>query len=237
MLKNKTFLVTGSSSGIGETIADFLLKNDAKVIGISRKKNNFKNLKNFFHIKIDLSKPFNAFEKVKQIITNFREIDGLISNAGTGDFRSLENFSSNQIGKFISLNLTSHILITRALLPHFKKNKNGSIIYIGSESALKAKKYGSLYSACKFGLRGFSKSIRDECSNNNIKVTIINPGMVKTSFFQNLDFSHGDKEGEFIETSDIGKIVLDILNQRQGLVVDEINLSPLKKVIKFGKKK
>ena len=116
-------------------------------------------------------------------------------------------------------------------------NKNGSIIYIGSESALKAKKYGILYSACKFGLRGFSKSIRDECSNNNIKVTIINPGMVKTSFFKNLDFSHGDKEGEFLETSDIGKIVLDILNQRQGLVVDEINLSPLKKVIKFGKKK
>ena len=61
--------------------------------------------------------------------------------------------------------------------------------------------------------------------------------MVKTSFFKNLDFSHGDKEGEFLETSDIGNIVLDILNQRQGLVVDEINLSPLKKVIKFGKKK
>ena len=237
MIKNKTFLVTGSSSGIGECITRFLLKNDAKVIGISRKKNNFENLKNFFHFKIDLSYPQKSLEKIKQIITNFKEIDGLISNAGSGDFRSLENFSSNQIEKFISLNLTSHIFITRAVLPLFKKNNKGSIIYIGSESALKAKKYGSLYSACKFGLRGFSQSIREECSNNNIKVTIINPGMVKTPFFDKLDFSHGDKLDEFLETSDIGKLVLDILNQRQGLVIDEINLSPLKKIIKFGIKK
>ena len=48
MVKNKTFLVTGTSSGIGEKITDFLLKNDAKVIGLSRKKNNFENSKNFF---------------------------------------------------------------------------------------------------------------------------------------------------------------------------------------------
>ncbi len=235
MLKNKTFLVTGSSSGIGQSISEILLRNDANVIGISRNKNKIEKTKNFFHYEVNLLDLQKSYENIRKVFLKFKKIDGLISNAGTGEFRSLENFSPIQIENFIKLNLTSHIIVTRALLPHLKKNKNGNLIFIGSESALKGKKFGSLYSSCKFGLRGFSQSIREECSNNNVKVTIINPGMVKTSFFKNLDFSHGTKFDEFIEPSDISKIVLDLLNYRQGIVIDEINLSPLKKVIKFGK--
>ena len=125
--------------------------------------------------------------------------------------------------------------MTRLLLPVMKRQKTGRIIFIGSESALNGKKYGSLYSSCKFGLRGFSKSIREECANSNIKVTIINPGMVETPFFEKLNFSPGTNVGEFIESSDIGRIILNILNFGDGTVIDEINLSPLKKVIKFDK--
>ena len=59
--------------------------------------------------------------------------------------------------------------------------------------------------------------------------------MVKTSFFKKLNFSHGINENEFIEPSDLGKIVLDLLNTREGTVIEEINVSPLKKVIQFNK--
>ena len=173
--------------------------------------------------------------QICNILLKYDKIDGFISNAGNGAFQSLENFSPLQIDQFVKLNLTSHIILTRALIPHLKKRKSGNIIFIGSESALNGKKYGSLYSSCKFGLRGFSQSIREECANNNIKVTIVNPGMVNTPFFKKLDFSPGKKFDEFIESSDVAKIVLDILNFRDGTVIDEINLSPLKKVIKFKK--
>ena len=235
MLKNKTYFVTGSSSGIGRAISESLLQNGAKVIGLSRKKGDFEKSKNFFHHEIDLSDLKKNYNEFLKILLNYAKIDGFVSNAGNGVFQSLENFSPSQIDQFIKLNLTSHIILTRALLPHLKNNNNGNIIFIGSESALNGKKYGSLYSSCKFGLRGFSKSLREECANSNIKVTIINPGMVETPFFEKLNFSPGTNVGEFIESSDIGRIIVNILDYGDGTVIDEINLSPLKKVIKFDK--
>ena len=235
MLEKKTFLITGSSSGIGRSVSENLLQNGAKVIGLSRNKSKVEKSKNYFHYEIDLSDLKKNYNEFINILLKYDKIDGFISNAGNGAFQSLENFSPLQIDQFVKLNLTSHIILTRALIPHLKKRKSGNIIFIGSESALNGKKYGSLYSSCKFGLRGFSQSIREECANNNIKVTIVNPGMVNTPFFKKLDFLPGKNFDEFIESSDVAKIVLDILNYRDGTVIDEVNLSPLKKVIKFKK--
>ena len=59
---------------------------------------------------------------------------------------------------------------------------------MGSESALEGKKMGSLYSAAKFGLRGFAQSVREECRNSDVRVSIVNPGLVRTPFFENLNF-------------------------------------------------
>ena len=146
---------------------------------------------------------------------------------------TLETFSTKEINDFIFTNLTSHMILTNKILPHLKKIKKGNIIFIGSESALKGGKNGSLYSAAKFGLRGFSQSIREESCSKNIHVSLINPGMVRTSFFNNLDFMPGEDKSNAIEPDDIGKIIIDILSTRSGSVIEEINLSPLKKVIKF----
>ena len=59
--------------------------------------------------------------------------------------------------------------------------------------------------------------------------------MVQTSFFNDLDFSHGNKHDEYIEPKDVAGLVINILSMRQGTAIDEINLSPLKKVVKFNK--
>ena len=234
MLYNKNIIVTGSSSGIGLSITKALLKNKANVLGISRRIPNFSN-KNYHHIEFDLSKVESEYEKLRKLIKD-RTIDGLISNAGTGKLASLENFSPKQISEFIKLNLNSHIIITRLLLPYFKKINNGFLIYIGSEASYKVGKYGSLYSACKFGLRGFVKSIRIETSLNNIKVTLINPGIVKTPFYNDLKISPGTEYNEFIEPDDISDIIIDVLKVRTGTVIDEINLTSQKKIVTFKSK-
>ena len=119
------------------------------------------------------------------------------------------------------------------MLPHFKTKNRGDVIFIGSEAALEGGKKGSLYCATKFGLRGFSQSIRQESANKNIRVTLINPGMVRTSFFDDLNFQPGDDEENAIEPTDIADIIINILSMRSGTVVDEINLTPQKKVISF----
>ena len=234
MLSNKNIIVTGSSSGIGLSITKALLKNKANVLGISRRNPNFSH-KNYHHIQFDLSNIETEYEKLNSYIKE-KPIDGLISNAGTGKLDSLENFSPKQISEFIKLNLNSHIIITRLLLPHFKTINNGFLIYIGSEASYKVGKYGSIYSACKFGLRGFVKSIRIETSLNNIKVTQINPGIVKTPFYNNLKISPGAEHDEFIEPNDISDVIIDVLKMRKGTVIDEINLTSQKKIITFRRK-
>ena len=234
MIKERKVLVTGSSDGIGRSITLSLLNSGAKVIGLARDHSKFNpETKNYIIYKTDFSKEEILLNTITKIIKDHNDLDCLVSNAGFGKFGTLETFSTKEINDFIFTNLTSHMILTNKILPHLKKIRKGNIIFIGSESALKGGKNGSLYSAAKFGLRGFSQSIREESCSKNIHVSLINPGMVRTSFFNNLDFMPGEDELNAIEPDDIGKIIIDILSTRNGSVIEEINLSPLKKVIKF----
>ena len=234
MIKERKVLVTGSSNGIGRSITLSLLKSGAKVIGLARDHSKFNpETKNYIIYKTDFSNEEILLNTITKIIKDHKDLDCLVSNAGFGKFGTLETFSTKEINDFIFTNLTSHMILTNKILPHLKKIRKGNIIFIGSESALKGGKNGSLYSAAKFGLRGFSQSIREESCSKNIHVSLINPGMVRTSFFNNLDFMPGEDKSNAIEPDDIGKIIIDILSTRNGSVIEEINLSPLKKVIKF----
>ena len=234
MVKERKVLVTGSSDGIGRSITLSLLNSGAKVIAVARDHSKFNpEMKNYIKYKTDFSNEEILLNTIAKIINEHKDLDCLVSNAGFGKFGTLETFSTKEINDFIFTNLTSHMILTNKILPHLKKIRKGNIIFIGSESALKGNKNGSLYSAAKFGLRGFSQSIREESCSKNIHVSLINPGMVRTSFFNNLDFMPGEDKSNAIEPDDIGKIIIDILSTRNGSVIEEINLSPLKKVIKF----
>ena len=233
-MKDKCVLVTGSSSGIGYEITSKLLDLGAKVIGIARNhdKSNLEN-KNYTTYNCDVGVHDKLETILKQILKNHPQINCLISNAGYGNFGPLENYSKIQINEFFSANLTSHLVITKHLLPHFKRNKIGDIIFIGSEAGLSGAKNGSLYCTAKFGLKGFSEALSKDVANNNIRVSIINPGMVRTDFFNNLNFEPGDSEENTIGLKDISSTVTYILGLSRNTIVDEINLSPSKKAIKF----
>ena len=233
-MKDKCVLVTGSSSGIGYEITSKLLDLGAKVIGIARNhdKSKLEN-KNYTTYKCDVSAHQKLEILLKQILKKHPQINCFISNAGYGDFGPLENFSTLQINNFIATNLTSHMVITKLLLPHFKRIKIGDIIFIGSEAGLLGAKNGSLYCTAKFGLRGFSEALSKDVANKNIRVSIINPGMIRTDFFENLNFEPGNDEENAINIKDVSSTVAYILDLSRNTIVDEINLSPSKKAIKF----
>ncbi len=233
-MKDKCVLVTGSSSGIGYEITSKLLDLGAKVIGIARNhdKSNLEH-KSYITYNCDVSVRDKLEILLKQILKNHPQINCLISNAGYGDFGPLENFSTLQIHNFMAANLTSHIVITKFLLPHFKRNKMGDVIFIGSEAGLLGAKNGSLYCAAKFGLRGFSQALIKDVANKNIRVSIINPGMVRTPFFDNLNFEPGIDKGNALSIEDISSTVAYVLNLNRDTIVEEINLSPSKNAIKI----
>jgi len=233
-MKDKYVLVTGSSSGIGYEITLKLLDLGAKVIGIARNHDRSKlENKNYITYKCDVSAHQELEIVLKQVLKKHPQINCFISNAGYGDFGPLENFSTLQIKNFIATNLTSHMIITKLLLPHFKRIKIGDIIFIGSEAGLLGAKNGSLYCTAKFGLRGFSEALSKDVANKNIRVSIINPGMIRTDFFENLNFEPGNDEENTINIKDISSTVAYILDLSRNTIVEEINLSPLKKAIKF----
>ena len=234
--QQKTAVVTGSSSGIGRAISQDLLSHGYKVIGLARDHKKFDpENKQYFPYEIYLTDFDRTVSLLKRILADHEEVNVLVSNAGFGKFQYLENFSVTQIQSFLDLNLLSHILVCQILVRYFKKQMGGDIIIMGSESAVLGKKKSTLYSAAKFGLRGFSQALRDEVGSSDIRVCLINPGMVRSPFFGDLNFYPGENFENAIETSDVAAVVTDILAMRRGTIIDEVNLSPAKKVIVFNK--
>lgn len=232
----RNVLVTGASSGIGRAIARNLLQQGHHVIGVSRDGGKFiRQMEGFSSVQLDLSQLNDLPQKLRELEQTFSEIDAVVFSAGMGQFGSVEEFSYAQIEALMTVNFTSQAFLTRALLPSLKRKELSDLIFIGSEAALKGSRKGAVYCASKFAVRGFTQALREECGKSNVRVCLINPGMVKTAFFEQLSFEPGDDESNFIEPEDVAEAVSYVLNSRAQIVVDEINLSPLNKVVKFKK--
>lgn len=230
-------IVTGSSSGIGRAIALHLLENGYRVIGIARNRQGTPIVHDSFEdLSIDLEDVEALPDRLGDLANNYSNVQGIVFCAGRGQFGSLEEFSYSQIRSLMDLNFVSQAYLAKAYLPLFKKRGNGDLIFIGSESALKGSRKGAVYCASKFAIRGMAQALRDECSKSNVRVTLVNPGMVNSAFFDELDFEPGNDPENFLVPEDIAHAVDYILNTRSVLSVDEINLSPLKNVVQHKKK-
>jgi short-subunit dehydrogenase len=208
----------------------------ARVIGIGR---NFSDWElpcpRFQAVTADLA----DLDRLPRLLTDLARdnpgLNAVVSNAGAGRFGHLEQFSPAQIRTLLDLNLTQHILVTRAFLPVLKRHATSDLIFMGSETALAGGGKGAVYSACKSALRGLARSLRQECAASGVRVGIVNPGMVRTGFFDGLDFGPGQAPENAIAPEDVADLIVAMLSAPPGTVVDEVNLSPLKKVIRFDR--
>ncbi|MBW2733805.1 MAG: SDR family oxidoreductase [Deltaproteobacteria bacterium] len=232
--RKRSVLVTGASSGIGAAVCQALLTKGHRVVGLSRRQVCFEGA--FTHEEADLAS-LEALPQRLESIINTHDLDSAVLAAGRGEFRSLEEFSYEQIQALINLDLTAQIYCARALVPSLKTRGGGDLVFIGSEAALRGGKKGAIYSAAKFGLRGFAQALREEGAAAGLRVCLINPGMVETPFFEPLTFAPGQGESEHLVAEDVAAAVMLALDAREGAVFDQINLSPQKKVIRFQRKR
>ena len=233
MSAKRKMLLTGAGGGIGRSIATLLLSSDWRIVGVGRDpaRPGFSQ-KAFSQATIDLSDLEHLPEQLRLLASEHEDIDSVVCAAGVGRFGSLEEFSYQQIRELIDINLTSQLYVVRAFLPLLKRRGRGDVVLIGSEAALAGGARGAVYSATKFALRGFCQSLRQESAAAGIRVTLINPGMVRTDFFDQLDFEPGEDLAHAIVPEDIAVAVKMVLSARAETVFDEINLSPLKKVVR-----
>jgi NADP-dependent 3-hydroxy acid dehydrogenase YdfG len=228
----RTVLLTGSSSGIGAAIRDRLLDEGHTVLGVARRAEAFGGNSRYHALGLDLGRLDTVHEALQSFVARFDGVDAVISNAGQAVFGNLEQLSGAAIRRAIDTNLTSHLLVVRTLLPALKSHAPSDVVVMGSESAIRGGKRGTVYSAAKFGLRGFAQALRAECAASSVRVTLINPGMVRTAWFDGLDFAPGEEPDNAIEPADVAAAVSMVLDARPGTVFDEINVSPLKKVVR-----
>jgi short-subunit dehydrogenase len=228
----RTTVITGASSGIGRETVVQLLDAGHKVIGMARDfTRNPIQSDDFQSITLDFADIEACEVNLKRLSKNLTGITDLVCCAGMGQFGSLEEFSFAQIKALMEVNFISQAYVVRAFVPQLKQHGRGSIVFVGSEAALTGSRRGSIYCASKFAMRGFAQALREECGGNGIRVGIVNPGMVKTPFFEELDFAPGDSAENYVEAADVASAIVWMLNSRPETVIDEINLSPLKKVI------
>lgn len=229
----RTVLVTGATSGIGRAVARRLLDGGHAVVGVGRdlSKAGFSEPA-FDGVELDLADLDRLPERLEALAGRRPEVDALVLSAGRGDFGGLEEFSYARIRALVDLDFTAQAFVVRAFLPALKRRRRGDVIFIGSEAALAGGRRGAVYSACKFALRGFAQALRQECAKSGVRVAIVNPGMVATPFFDGLDFAPGPAAENALQPEEVAAAVAMILDARPEVVFDEINLSPLKRVVR-----
>lgn len=236
MTKTRAVIITGASSGIGLATAKCCLQQGREVYGIARnfEREGIPNAAAFKIYRQDLAQLQAIPELAKTLLKDIKVPFDLIHCAGYGRFAALEQFNWQQMQQMLNTNLLSVMSLTRYLLPSLKQQGSGKIIMVGSESALKAGKQGSVYSASKFGLRGFALALRQECASRGVAVCQVHPGMVATEFFAHQDFRPAPERECFLSAEDVAEVLLQVLQAPAHLVLDEIHLSPAVHKIQFG---
>lgn len=189
---NKVIWLTGASSGIGKALAIELSKQHCKLILSSRNKkslelvrNECENPENIKILPLDLENYSELKLKADEAIQSFGKIDILINNGGISQRSLVEDTHIDVDKRIMDINYLGTVALTKAILPHFIKNKIGHFVVTTSIVGKIGTPLRSSYAASKHALHGFFDSLRAENHKNNIAVTIVCPGFVNTNISKN----------------------------------------------------
>lgn len=193
---NKTILITGASSGIGKATAMLFQQKGWNVIATMRKpeqEGELTALENTMVTRLDVLDLDSIQQAVEAGIERFGKIDVLVNNAGYGAYGPLEAFPRENILRQFNTNVIGLFDVTRAILPHFRKNKSGVLVNISSIGGKMTFPLGSLYHGTKFAVEGISEALSFELEQIGVKVKIVEPGMIATDFGgRSFDFHTGE---------------------------------------------
>ncbi|PFG13780.1 SDR family NAD(P)-dependent oxidoreductase [Bacillus sp. es.036] len=197
-LKNKVVLITGASSGIGRQLAIDLAKKGAKLILVARSEEKLMEVKGLIERSgayapavwtIDVGDGERVEHVLPMLLEEMPPIDVLINNAGFGKFDAFVDADMKDIEAMFDVNVIGLMRFTSHVLPGMIDAGSGHVVNIASQAGKLATPKSSGYSASKHAVLGFSNSLRMEMKEHNIQVTTVNPGPIKTNFFETADSS------------------------------------------------
>ena len=226
-ISKKNAIVTGASTGLGKHLSIELSQNNYHVFLIARniekleivKENILDSGGDCSVFAADISND-NDIDKISEVVDKIAQIDVLVNNAGIGIFNKIENTSVDEWDKHISVNLRGSFLMSKMVVPNMKKNKSGKIVFINSVAGLHPYPYSSAYVASKFGLTGFSSSLREELRESNIKVLSYHPGAIDTPFWNNSKTDFPRKE--MLSSKDVAESIVSSILAKKNIVHEQV---------------
>ncbi|WP_100406906.1 SDR family NAD(P)-dependent oxidoreductase [Bacillus solitudinis] len=220
----KKVWITGASSGIGRQMALDAAREGHIPILIARNEKRLRAIQieieslggQAYIAKLDVS-DFGKVDKVlNDLLLIVGGIDVLINNAGFAVFRYLKDAPIAEIKEMFDVNVVGLIYVTQRLLPEMMNQQSGHIINIASQAGKFPTPKASVYAATKHAVLGFTNSLRMELEDTNIRVSSVNPGPIRTAFFE-----RADEEGSYVKNVDkwmlppeyVSKKVIQLIKQ------------------------
>ncbi|MCR8560331.1 SDR family NAD(P)-dependent oxidoreductase [Mucilaginibacter sp. BJC16-A38] len=208
--KQKTWFITGISSGMGLEIARTVLEHGDNVIGTVRKYAEaayqaLDSAINLHVVVLDVTDEVAIKHGVEEAITRFGKIDVLLNNAGYGYLGAIEEATAAEVRRNFETNVFGVLNVTRAVLPYMRKERAGHIINISSMFSFGPKAGWGIYAATKYAVNGISEGLALELKPFNIKVTSVEPGLFLTHFQGNSTAEKAKVIIDDYERTEVGK--------------------------------
>jgi len=217
----KTILITGTTSGVGATIAYDYIEKGWNVIGFARSKSLF-NYPNYKHYQVDISNLDMVYKAFEQISNT--KIDILINNAAIFTMKSFSQTSFDEIGDMVDINLKGAMYVTKFALKNMEQGSR--IFFINSVAGLEELENQSVYCASKHGLTGFAGVLGQELRQRGIKVTSIHPGGIDTPLWnEDIPYPCGDVS-KAISPIELVKVIDFVYNSKFNIEYKTIKMFP-----------
>jgi NAD(P)-dependent dehydrogenase (short-subunit alcohol dehydrogenase family) len=184
---NKTWLITGCSTGLGRAFAKEVLKNGYNAVVTARNPKDIQDIvadypETAFGLALDVTNKEQIMSVIEQAKTKFGRIDVLLNNAGFGYRSAVEEADESQVNELFRVNFSGTVNMIKAVLPVMRKQKSGAIFNVSSIAGRFSNPGSGYYSATKFAMEGMSDALRKEVAPLGIRVIIIEPGAFRTDF-------------------------------------------------------
>jgi NADP-dependent 3-hydroxy acid dehydrogenase YdfG len=235
----KVAIVTGASSGIGESTAEALAAEGARVVLAARRAERLEALADRIDedggealvVPTDVTEEDDIDALVEETTDEYGQIDILVNNAGVMLLEPLERADRSNLRQMVEVNLLGLMNLTHAVLPVMQSQDSGHIVNVSSVAGREASANSSGYNATKFGVNAFTDAVRQEVSAEGIRSTIIEPGAVETELATHIPDEQvieqfAEMDIPVLDPDDIARSVVYATSQPQRVDVNEILIRP-----------
>lgn len=242
-LDSKVAVITGASSGIGEATAEALAAEGASVVVAARRKDRLEDLVERINgnggqalsVECDVTDEEEAHALIRQAKDEFGRVDILVNNAGVMQLSEVEKGLSDEWRTMFEVNVLGLLYVTDAAIEVMKEQGSGHLVNISSLASRGTRPALGVYSGTKMAVNGISEALRQELLEDDIRVTMVEPGVVETELPEHITDEEA-REGlkamleqlDPLKAEDIANAIVYVVTQPQRVSINEILIRPSK---------